>query len=151
MRPRPPSQLITYLEISNSPPPIHSPTIDTYAVLDHIICRIEHQTYFRSIKSLPSVPLPWFHRRYLLGTKLQLPYFTNPRPLLLLLHHKGILPPPTANSSINWPLSTPSISFHLSPTHSLLFTFTQTDLALTNTTFLHTTQQDWDFSLKVFT
>ena len=70
MRPRQPSQLITSLEISKSPPPIHFPTIDTRAALDHIICRIEHQTYFGSMKSLPSVPLPGLHRHFLLSTKL---------------------------------------------------------------------------------
>ena len=74
MRPRPPSQSITHLEISESPPPYTSPTIDSYAVLDHILCRIEHQKLLSSIRSLPHISLPWFHR-----TKLQLPYFLSPK------------------------------------------------------------------------
>ena len=39
MRPRPPSQIITYLEISESLPPYTAPTTPSYATLDHILCR----------------------------------------------------------------------------------------------------------------
>ena len=113
MRPRHPSQLITYLEYSNSPPPYTSPTLDWYAVL--VLCRIEHQAYFRSIKSIPSVPLPWFHHRwfhrhFVLATKLQPPYFTNFRPFHLL--PREISPPLNTNSSTRKNLSNPSMSLH---------------------------------------
>ena len=115
MRLRHPSQLITYLEISNPPPPCTSPALDTYAVLVHILCRAEHQTYFSSIKSIPSVPLPWFHHRwfhrhFVLATKLQPRYFTNFRPSHLLL--REISPPLNTNSSTRKNLSNPSMSLH---------------------------------------
>ena len=77
MRPRPPSQLIKYLEISESFPPYTNPTTDSYATLDHILCRIEDQQLFRSIRSLPHIKLPWFHRHFLHPTKLQLPFFLS--------------------------------------------------------------------------
>ena len=79
MRPRPPSQIITYLEISESPPQFTHPTTSTYATLDHILCRIEHQKLFRSIHSLPHITLPWFHRHFLLSAKIQLPFFLFPK------------------------------------------------------------------------
>ena len=81
MRPRQPSQLVTYLEISNSPPPVHSATIDTFAVLSQYSTTsfVELNTRLISAPSNHSVPLPWFHRHFLLSTKLQLPFFTNPR------------------------------------------------------------------------
>ena len=79
LRPRHPSQLITYLEISNSPPPHTSPTLDTYAVLDHILCRTAQDIFplhqIHSISATPVVSSP-----FVLATKLQLPYFTHPRP-----------------------------------------------------------------------
>ena len=79
MRPRSPSQIITYLEISESPPLFTHPTTSTYATPDHILCRIEHQKLFRSICSLPHIALPLFHRHFLLSTKIQLPFFLSPK------------------------------------------------------------------------
>ena len=63
MRPRPSSQIITSLEISESPPPYTAPATASYATLDRILCRIEHQKLFRSICSSPChitlVPSPF--------------------------------------------------------------------------------------------
>ena len=79
MRSRPPSLLVTYQDIVANPPPPSAPTLDSYAVLDHIICRQEHRHIFRSIRSHPSISLPWHHRRFLLSASLRLPSFRSPR------------------------------------------------------------------------
>eukprot|EP00435_Cladocopium_sp_Y103_P034618 s736_g9.t1 len=80
MRPRPPSKLVTYLDITSDPPPPSHPTLDTYAVLDHVLCRNEHRSLFRSILSLPHIHLPWHHRHFLQAATIQLPFFRRPRP-----------------------------------------------------------------------
>ena len=79
MRPRPVSKLVTYQEISKDPPPPTSPTLDTYSVLDHVLCRISAKSVFRSISSLPHILLPWHHRHYLLKAEIKLPAFLPPR------------------------------------------------------------------------
>ena len=61
------------------------------------------------------MPLPWFHHRwfhrhFVLATKLQPPYFTNFRPFHLLL--REISPPLNTNSSTRKNLSNPSMSLH---------------------------------------
>eukprot|EP00435_Cladocopium_sp_Y103_P072569 s37_g40.t1 len=53
MRPRPPSKLVTYLDITSDPPPPSHPTLDTYSVLDHVLCRNEHRSLCRSIPFYP--------------------------------------------------------------------------------------------------
>ena len=80
MRKRPPSKLVTYLEITRDPPPFSSPTIDTYAALDHVLCRMEHQHCFCSILSLPHLALPWHHRHFLISAIVPLPFFHSPKP-----------------------------------------------------------------------
>ena len=79
MRSRPPSLLVTFQDIVSHPPPPSSPTLGSYAVLDHVICRQEHRRFFRSIRSHPSISLPWHHRRFLLSASLRLPCFRSPR------------------------------------------------------------------------
>ena len=69
MRPRPPSKLVTYREIADLTDDPVNPTIDNFAVLDHVITPHKYRTCFGSIRSVPSVRLPWFHRHYLLLAK----------------------------------------------------------------------------------
>ena len=54
MRPRPPSQIITYLEISESPPPFTHPITSTYATLDHFLCRKNFSAPSTLFHALPS-------------------------------------------------------------------------------------------------
>lgn len=75
MRPRPPSQFVTYTEIASDPPHYSCPTLDTYAVLDHVIARTEHRSLFRDILSHPQIKLPWHHRHFLLSAQLRLQQF----------------------------------------------------------------------------
>ena len=92
MRSRPPSLLVAYQDIVADPPPPTAPTLDSYAVLDHIICRQEHRHIFRSIRSHPSISLPWHHRHFLLSASLRLPSFRSPR---------RPLPPPKLDFSLS--------------------------------------------------
>ena len=103
-------------------PPYTNPTLDSYATLDHILCRIEHQKLFRSIPSLPHMSLPWFHRHCLLPTKFQLPYFLSPKTAF----HLG------SSISPAFPQKTP-----MAP-------------AQTNITFLLKTLPVGEYSLKAF-
>ena len=78
MRPRPPGLLVTYQEIVSDTRPPSSFSLDSYAVLDHVVCRQEHRSLFRSIRSHTSVVLPWHHRRFLLSASIRLPSFHAP-------------------------------------------------------------------------
>ena len=55
------------------PTPPTSPTLDTYSVLDHVLCRISAKSLLRSISSLPHILLPWHHRHYLRKAEIKLP------------------------------------------------------------------------------
>ena len=66
MRPRPPlpnHHLSWHLRVTNT---VHSPNhlYLWHTRPDHILCRIEHQKLFRSIRSLPHFTLPWFHGHF---------------------------------------------------------------------------------------
>ena len=91
MRPRPPGLLVTYQDIVAGPPPPTSPTLDSYAVLDRVICHQEHRSLFRSIRSHTSVALPWRRRRFLISASIRLPSFRAPR---------RIAPPPKLDFSL---------------------------------------------------
>lgn len=65
------SKLFTYLEISHDAPHRSQPTHDSQAVVDNILCKVDHQSYFRSILSKPEVSLPWCPRHCLLSTSLK--------------------------------------------------------------------------------
>ena len=80
MRPRPPSKLITYREIADLTNDPTRPTIGNFAVLDHVVTPFQYRTFFRSILSVPSLPLPWFHRHYLLTAKFVAPDFVHKDP-----------------------------------------------------------------------
>lgn len=54
MRARTPGKFVTFQDITHDPPP-SSATLDTYFVLDHILCNISHQSYFQSIQSLTHI------------------------------------------------------------------------------------------------
>ena len=61
------------------PAPPTSPALDTYSVLDHVLCRILAKSLFRSISSLPHILLPWHHRHYHLKAEIKLPAILPPR------------------------------------------------------------------------
>lgn len=54
MRARTPGKFVNFQDITHDPPP-SSPTLDTYSVLDHILCNISHQSYFQFIQSLTHI------------------------------------------------------------------------------------------------
>ena len=55
-------------------------TVGNFAVLDHVVTPFQYRTFFRSILSAPSLPLPWFHRHYLLTAKFIAPDFVQKDP-----------------------------------------------------------------------
>ena len=78
-RSRPPARLVTYQDIVADPPPPSSPTLDSYAVLHHVMCPQEHRHLFRSIRSHPSISLPYHHHHFLISASIRLPSFRSPR------------------------------------------------------------------------
>ena len=149
MRPRPPSQIITYLEISESPPPYTNPTADSYATSGHILCQNEHQKLFRSIRSLAHITLPWFHLHILLSTKIQLPYFLSP---------ETAPPPPrrdftSAEAKLKYNTSTLRphlVSLHLRAISHLLSVYMPVAPAQINIIFHLKTRPAGELSLKAF-
>ena len=56
------------------------PAVGNFAVLDHVVTPFQYRTFFRSIWSVPSLPLPWFHRHYLLTATFVAPDFVHKDP-----------------------------------------------------------------------
>lgn len=150
MRPRPPSQLINYSEIASDPPRDSCPTLDTYAVLDHVMARAEHRYLFRDILSHPQIQLPWHHRRFLLSAQLRLQQFVpNNKTIKLLLRLDSVSPPRNTKLHIKRAVSQPSSFPHHLPPIRLRLSYIQTALALINTTSPMPTPLDGECTLNL--
>ena len=134
MRPRPPGLLVTYQDIVAAPPPPTFSTLDSYAVLDYVICRQEHRFFFRSIRSHTSVALPWHHRYFLISA--------SPHWIFLLL-------PPSFPFSLSCSFNPTSLQLHLLQPPRLQST--SMDLALTNTQFPIPIQPAAECTLPIWT
>ena len=101
MRPRPPSKLITYREIADLTNDPTRPTIGNFAVLDHVVTPFQYRTFFRSILSVPSLPLPGFIGITCLQQNLllQISFIRTPR---LLRRHFSLQVPPRNMHSTLW-------------------------------------------------
>ena len=75
MRHRSPGLLVTYQEIASDPLPPHSPYM-RFLIMSFAI---RSRSLFRSIRSHPSVALPWRRRRFLLSASLKLRTHWAPR------------------------------------------------------------------------
>ena len=93
MRPRPRSKLITYQEVLDFTSDPTRPTVGNFAVFAHVVTPFQYRIFFRSILSLPLLPLPRFHRHYLLTAKTVAPDFVHKDPRVA---PPAFLPPSTS-------------------------------------------------------